>query len=83
MYGARGLGIYSAFRHPDVVLSRAIEVPRTPGVKFHSMIAVALDNLGEVSNVIDDAGGPASTKPRTTPKVTEFLLGVKRSIRAC
>jgi hypothetical protein len=69
---AWGLGIYSVFRHPNVVLSRAIEVPRTPDVKFHHMITVALDNLGEISNVIDDVGGPTSTKPRTTPKVTEF-----------
>jgi hypothetical protein len=33
---------------------------------------VALDNLGEISNVIDDQGGPTSTKPRVTPKVAEF-----------
>jgi hypothetical protein len=70
---AWGLGIYSVFRHPDVVLSNAIEVPKTPEVKFHHMITVALDNLGEISNVIDDAGGPAKPgKPRTEPKVTEF-----------
>jgi len=69
---AWGLGVYSVFRKPNVVLSRAIEVPKTPGVKFHHMITVALDNLGEISNVIDDAGGATSTKPRTTPKVTEF-----------
>ena len=69
---AWGLGIYSVFRHPNVVLTRAIEAPKTPGVKFHHMITVALDNLGEISNVIDDAGGPTSTKPRITPKVTEF-----------
>jgi hypothetical protein len=70
---AWGLGIYSVFRHPNVVLSRAIEVPRTPGVKFHHMITVALDNLGEISNVIDDAGGSTTTgMARVTPKVTEF-----------
>jgi hypothetical protein len=69
---AWGLGIYSVFRKPDVVLSRAIEVPQTPGVQFHHMITVALDNLGEISNVIDDAGGPTQTKPRVTPKVAEF-----------
>ena len=69
---AWGLGVYSVFRHPNVVLSRAIEVPKVPGVKFHHMITVALDNLGEISNVIDDAGGPTSTKPRVTPRVTEF-----------
>ena len=69
---AWGLGVYSVFRHPHVNLARAIEVPRAPDVKFHHMITVALDNLGEISNVIDDAGGPTSTKPRVTPKVTEF-----------
>ncbi len=69
---AWGLGVYSVFRHPNVTLTRAIEVPRTPGVRFHDMITVALDNLGEISNVIDDAGGPTSIKPRKTPKVTDF-----------
>ena len=69
---AWGLGVYSVFRHPDVVLTRAIEVPKTPGVKFHHMITVALDNLGEISHVIDDAGGPAVPKPRSTRKVADF-----------
>jgi hypothetical protein len=69
---AWGLGVYSVFRHPDVKLTRAIEVPHAPGVRFHSMITVALDNLGEISNVIDDAGGATSIKPRRTPKVTSF-----------
>ena len=72
MHEAWGLGTYSVFRHPNVMLTRAIEAPRTPGVRFHDMITVALDNLGEISNVIDDAGGPTSTKPRITPKVTQF-----------
>jgi hypothetical protein len=69
---AWGLGIYSVFRHPNVQLTRAIEVPKTPAVKFHHMITVALDNLGEISNVIDDKGGPTATKPRVTPKLAEF-----------
>ncbi|MGD0736522.1 MAG: coagulation factor 5/8 type domain-containing protein [Terracidiphilus sp.] len=69
---AWGLGVYSVFRHPNVVLTRAIEVPTAPGVRFHHMITLALDNLGEISNVINDKGGPTSTKPRTTPKVTDF-----------
>jgi hypothetical protein len=69
---AWGLGIYSVFRHPNVVLTRAIEVPQVPGVRFHHMITVALDNLGEISNVIDSAGGPTATKPRVTPKLAEF-----------
>ena len=69
---AWGLGIYSVFRHPNVILTRAIEVPKAPGVRFHSMITVALDDKGEISNVIDDAGGSTSIKPRVTPKVTNF-----------
>ena len=69
---AWGLGVYSVFRHPNVVLARAIEVPETPGVRFHHMISIALDNLGEISNVINSTGGPTSTKPRVTPKVTDF-----------
>jgi hypothetical protein len=70
---AWGLGVYSVFRHPNVDLSRAIEVPRTPGVRFHHMITVALDDKGEISNVIDDKGGPTSLAPhRVTPKVTDF-----------
>lgn len=69
---AWGLGVYSVFRHPDVVLDRAIDVPRTAGVRFHHMITVALDNLGAILNVIDDIGGSTQTKPRVTPKVDEF-----------
>jgi hypothetical protein len=69
---AWGLGIYSVFIEPNVVLSRAIEVPKKPGIKFHHMITVALGEHGEISNVIDDQGGPTSMKPRVTPKVAEF-----------
>jgi hypothetical protein len=69
---AWGLGIYSVFRHPNVTLTHAIEVPKTPDVRFHHMITIALDNLGEISNIIDDKGGPTSTEPRVTPKLAEF-----------
>jgi hypothetical protein len=69
---AWGLGIYSVFLRPNVVLSRAIEVPVNPGVRFHHIITVALGNMGEISNVIDDKGGPTAIEPRATPKVTQF-----------
>lgn len=69
---AWGLGIYSVFRKPDVNLTRAIEVPRTPGVRFHDMITVALGDKGAIENVIDDRGGATSMRPRVTPKVTDF-----------
>jgi hypothetical protein len=69
---AWGLGIYSVFRARGVVLSRAIDVPKTPGVRFHDMITVALGSNGEISDVIDDSGGPTKIQPRVTPKVTDF-----------
>jgi hypothetical protein len=69
---AWGLGVYSVFRHPGVKLTRAIEVPASPDVRFHNMITVALDDKGEISNVIDGAGGPTSIKPRVTPRVAHF-----------
>jgi hypothetical protein len=69
---AWGLGIYSVFRHPDVDLSRAIEVPKIPGVRFHDMITVALGDKGVIDNVINDVGGATQIKPRITPKVTSY-----------
>jgi hypothetical protein len=70
---AWGLGIYSVFRRPNVMLTRAIEVPVHINVRFHHMITVALDDKGEISNVIDDKGGPTSVAPhRVTPKLAEF-----------
>jgi len=70
---AWGLGVYSVFRHPNVELSRSIEVPNKPGVRFHHMITVALDDKGEISNVINDKGGPTTLAPhRVDPKVAEF-----------
>ncbi|MGD0775091.1 MAG: coagulation factor 5/8 type domain-containing protein [Candidatus Solibacter sp.] len=69
---AWGLGIYSVFRNRGVVLSRAIEVPNSPNVRFHSMITVRLGNNGEISNVINNTGGATAGNPRVTPKVTNF-----------
>src|SRR5277367_1787103 len=69
---AWGLGIYSVFLRPHVVLTRAIEVPKTPGVQFHHMITVALGDLGEITHVINDTGEATSIHPRVTPKVTLY-----------
>jgi hypothetical protein len=66
------LGVYSVFLRPGVNLTRAIEVPRSPGVRFHHMITVALGNKGEITRVIDDQGEPTSMQPRVTPKVAQF-----------
>jgi len=70
---AWGLGIYSVFRHPNVNLTRAIEAPVHINVRFHHMITVALDDKGEITNVINDKGGPTALAPnRVDPKVAEF-----------
>ncbi len=69
---AWGLGAYSVFRHPDVVLTRAIEAPTNPSVRFHDMITVALDNLGEITHVVDDSGAAARPKMHDNPRVTSF-----------
>jgi hypothetical protein len=69
---AWGLGVYSVFQHPGVVLSRAIETSGSPQVRFHDMITVCLGNNGQISNVINDTGGATSIHPRVTPKVTQY-----------
>ena len=69
---AWGLGIYSVFIQSHVNLSRAIEVPKKPGIRFHHMITVALGNHGEISNVINNQGGPTAIQPRVTPKLAEY-----------
>lgn len=56
---AWGLGVYSVFLKPDVVLDRAIEAPRAPGVRFQSMITVCLVDKGSIERVINDAGDAA------------------------
>ncbi|MGO8720437.1 MAG: hypothetical protein ACLQMO_14675 [Acidobacteriaceae bacterium] len=69
---AWGLGIYSVFEQPDVVLTRAIEVPKRPGVRFHHIITVSLGDHGKILHVIDNTGGATSIHPRATPKVTIY-----------
>jgi len=69
---AWGLGVYSVFRHPNVVLTRAIEVPNKPDVRFHHMTTIALDNLGEISHIVNDAGAAATARPHIVQKLAEF-----------
>ena len=59
---AWGLGVYSVFLKPDVVLDRAIEAPdpaKAPGVRFHHMITICLVDKGSIERVINDVGDPA------------------------
>jgi len=59
---AWGLGIYSVFLQPDVLLDRAIEVPNKPGVKLHHMITVCLVDKGSIERIVNDKGEPARCK---------------------
>jgi hypothetical protein len=69
---AWGLGIYAVFTWEDVYLTRAIEVPDNPNVKFHDIITVTITSNGGILNVINNTGG--STEPRVghTPKVADY-----------
>ena len=69
---AWGLGIYSVFTYPDVFLTRALEVPVAPNVRFHDMITVCLVKYGGIRNIIDDAGGATSCATHVTPKLSSF-----------
>jgi hypothetical protein len=70
---AWGLGIYSVFTNPNVFVSRAVEVPRNPNVRFHHLTTVNLTNNGGITRVIDDVGD--ATRPgivTNVPRVTDF-----------
>jgi hypothetical protein len=69
---AWGMGVYSVFEHPNVVLTRAVETPKRPGVRFHDIITVALGELGAITHVINDTGETTVIHPRVTPKITDF-----------
>jgi hypothetical protein len=56
---AWGLGVYSFFNQGvDIRADRAIEVPSTPGVRFHDMITVFLSGSGGIERTINEAGTP-------------------------
>ena len=71
---AWGLGAYSVFTYPNVFLTRAIEVPTTPNVRFHDMITVCLLSNGGIRHIIDNQGDPTVCAPpkRIDPKLTLF-----------
>jgi hypothetical protein len=70
---AWGLGVYAVFLSPNVYLTRAIEVPNTPNVKFHHMVTVNLTADGGIQNVINNTGGATLPGIATnTPRVTDY-----------
>jgi hypothetical protein len=70
---AWGLGVYSVFRRPDVILTRAIEAPVKAGVRFHNMITVCLGQNGEITHIINDAGGRTTpNNVRNAPRLSDY-----------
>ncbi len=69
---AWGLGIYAVFTWEDIYLTRAIEVPDNPNVKFHDIITVTITSNGGILNVINNTGGPTEPRVGHTPKVTDY-----------
>jgi hypothetical protein len=70
---AWGIGIYSVFLVTGQRLTRAIETPVNPNVRFHHLVTVNLTVNGGIDNVINNTGG--GTAPGiavNTPRVTDF-----------
>jgi hypothetical protein len=68
---AWGLGVYCVFTAGAVIADSAIEVPKTPGVKFHNATSYRLGGRSQksgIANVINDVGGDA----RPQSKVMEY-----------
>lgn len=58
---AWGLGSYCLFLADNTIVNeRAIEVPDTPGVRFHNMVIVSLGGVGTINHVINNTGGPVN-----------------------
>ncbi|WP_440098237.1 adenylyl cyclase [Streptosporangium sp. H16] len=56
---AWGMGVYSFFNQGvDIRADRGIEVPRTPGARFHNMVTVFLNGSGGIERTINEAGTP-------------------------
>ena len=54
-----GLGSYCFLNvDPTIHASRAFEVPVTPGVKLHDILALSITNHGTIDHVVNDFGPP-------------------------
>jgi len=70
---AWGLGVYSVFRRPNVILTHAFEVPENPNVRFHDIITICLAQLGAITHIVNDTGATALPgHVRDAPRLTNF-----------
>ncbi len=73
---AWGLGVYSVFTHANVVQTRAVEAPLTPGVRFHHVTTVSLANRGEITHPVNDAGEATVAGPQRIDRtLSEYPAG--------
>jgi hypothetical protein len=57
-----GMGSYIFTNvNPSIHVSRAFEVPNTPGVQMHDLLTINLSGPGTIDHVINDTGGPVSS----------------------
>ena len=61
---AWGMGIYSVFFTQGQRLTRAIETPVNPNVRFHHLVTVNLTADGGIDNVINTTGGATRSRNR-------------------
>jgi hypothetical protein len=61
---AWGLGVYSVFHEPNIILENAIETPDVPGVKIHHMVTLRLgpQTTSGINHVINGRGDAVITQ---------------------
>jgi hypothetical protein len=69
---AWGLGIYSVFLKPGIVLDSAIEAPARPGVRLHHMITVCLAAHGGIEHIVNDRGDAARCGAGNTATLVDY-----------
>jgi len=64
---AWGLGIYCNLQQSEVYADSAVEAPKTPGVKFHHVLAYYLSgaHASGINHVVNDTGDAATEKARS------------------
>ncbi|MBK1813051.1 discoidin domain-containing protein [Clostridium sp. YIM B02505] len=58
---AYGLGVYSYFLNPNIVLNSAIEVPNNANVKVRDACSVYLAGYGEITHIVNNTGATANS----------------------
>ena len=62
---ATGMGVYSYFIQPGPILDDAIQAPARPGVRFERMVTRFLNGNGQITHVVNGAGGTVDSSSPT------------------